>query len=432
MRVHKLELKNIGPFKEGVLNFVTKNDNENKPPVTIITGENGTGKTVILDAIRAMLFGQYGRLERNIVREQDFEISLSFNDNNSEIQQITTLEKFENNLSIFYTNNHKFNYQYIEYKTENSIETYDNNSSIDTFKIKATIPNQPNWITNYWTSKQSSNNFELKNIVSPAINNYLFNSLNGVQRSLELIELITYFDYLKDSASPKEKETGVFFYQTITKIIKQCLDKGEFAYVKRTKLEPVILQNKKEISLDKLSSGNLYLIQRMISLLGQMYAVHQIHDVPINKICETQGLLLIDEAENHLHPKWQKTFINNILEIFPNLQIILTTHSPFIVSSIKNSRIYVCTSKDDCAVITDETSEYSNKPIDGILISPLFGATQVFSTEITKLLLERKKAIEKNNEKLRDEIENVLKIINPTYFAYFDTDKLFDKLIGSK
>ncbi|MBK9584084.1 MAG: AAA family ATPase [Saprospiraceae bacterium] len=45
MRLLKLDLKDIGPFNEGHLNFTMDGDYS---PVTIITGENGTGKTIIL------------------------------------------------------------------------------------------------------------------------------------------------------------------------------------------------------------------------------------------------------------------------------------------------------------------------------------------------------------------------------------------------
>jgi DNA repair exonuclease SbcCD ATPase subunit len=48
MRLFDLQLKNIGPFKEAAITFIGQNDNEKQPPVTIITGENGTGKTLDL------------------------------------------------------------------------------------------------------------------------------------------------------------------------------------------------------------------------------------------------------------------------------------------------------------------------------------------------------------------------------------------------
>jgi predicted ATP-binding protein involved in virulence len=95
-----------------------------------------------------------------------------------------------------------------------------------------------------------------------------------------------------------------------------------------------------------------------------MYSVYELNDLKLEELLLTPGLLLIDEAENHLHPKWQKTFLNSILNIFPNLQIIITTHSPFIVSSVENSKVFVCKSEKDHSIIVDETDFYSNKPID--------------------------------------------------------------------
>ncbi len=166
----------------------------------------------------------------------------------------------------------------------------------------------------------------------------------------------------------------------------------------------------------------------MVSLLGKMYSVHLLKNTPVEEICNTPGLLLIDEAENHLHPKWQKTFIKNVLEIFPNLQIILTTHSPFIVSSVENARVYVCESKGDHCVVRDETAEYSNKPIEEILLSPLFGVTYPFNQEISDLLKARKEAIQSGDKQKEKQLESRLKAINPNYFAYLDVDNLLSEM----
>src|SRR4051812_48321468 len=51
MRVLELDVRNIGPFREAHLEFLS--EPEELPPVALITGENGTGKSIILDAIRA-------------------------------------------------------------------------------------------------------------------------------------------------------------------------------------------------------------------------------------------------------------------------------------------------------------------------------------------------------------------------------------------
>lgn len=49
----------------------------------------------------------------------------------------------------------------------------------------------------------------------------------------------------------------------------------------------------------------------------------------------TEGVVLIDELDLHLHPNWQRVVVRNLTSLFPNLQFVATTHSPFIVQSLE-------------------------------------------------------------------------------------------------
>ncbi|MFR2257935.1 MAG: AAA family ATPase [Clostridium sp.] len=51
------------------------------------------------------------------------------------------------------------------------------------------------------------------------------------------------------------------------------------------------------------------------------------------------GIVLIDELDMHLHPKWQWNVIKALEETFPNIQFIVATHSPIIISSCKNENL---------------------------------------------------------------------------------------------
>lgn len=50
---------------------------------------------------------------------------------------------------------------------------------------------------------------------------------------------------------------------------------------------------------------------------------------------QTEGIVLIDEIDLHLHPKWQKTIVPDLANLFPKIQFILTSHSPFIIQSLE-------------------------------------------------------------------------------------------------
>lgn len=407
MRIHNLRLKNIGPFEEAYLEFIGPDDNTEKPPVIIITGENGTGKTIVIDAIRALFYGNTREIERDITSSNNFSIDSEISFTN--LDKIGLFAESKESNGRMRTSNYDLSYFFANYKMSGGSKYKDD------------------FILNYWTSKLSNDSFNINSIEAPKTKDFLHDSLSGIHLNTDVTQLITFFDYLSDSKNEKEKKVGAKIYSIIKKIIDLSITNGHLSHVSRTQLQPVISIKGKEISLDKLSSGNLYIIQRFIFLLKQMYAVHINHGVPIEEINQISGLIFIDEAENHLHPKWQKVFLNNLLEIFPNIQIIITTHSPFIVSSVKNARIFVCTSEGDGSFIKEETDFYRNKPIEEILMSPLFN-TSNFNDEISKLMDDRKVAKQSKDFDKVDAIEDKLLELNPEYFNFLKIDKLIEEL----
>ena len=51
------------------------------------------------------------------------------------------------------------------------------------------------------------------------------------------------------------------------------------------------------------------------------------------------GVVLVDEIDCHIHPRWQKNILSSFKELFPNCQFIVTTHSPYIVESVSDNEI---------------------------------------------------------------------------------------------
>ena len=61
----------------------------------------------------------------------------------------------------------------------------------------------------------------------------------------------------------------------------------------------------------------------------------------MNNPLHGDGIVLIDEVDLHLHPRWQRSLIRQLSETFPNCQFVLTTHSPLVISDAKDALIYV-------------------------------------------------------------------------------------------
>ena len=404
MRLKNLVLKNIGPFRDASLEFISNETELENPPVIFLTGENGTGKSIILDAIRNILKGRFSSVEREIISAENFSVKTDVIINEFEVNLIST-QRF------------------------NGKQPLENNDMQISQLFHSQFENKytKNFIIDYWTSKLSNDSFEIQNITAIEPKKYLDDALSGIHKNVDLTKIISFFDYLKDSRDKDEKTLGTDLYKILEEIINLSISNGSLSHVSRINLKPIIKIGNVEISLDKMSSGNLYLIQRLTSLLSQVYSICAINNMPISEYKEIRGLLLIDEAENHLHPKWQKVFIQNILLLFPRLQIIVSTHSPFIVSSVKNSRVYVCKSQIDFSTVQEETDFYTNKPIEEILLSPLF-STSNFSIEITNLLESRKKAIKDKNQTEIDKLEKQLIEINPEYFNYLNLDTIIKSI----
>lgn len=58
-------------------------------------------------------------------------------------------------------------------------------------------------------------------------------------------------------------------------------------------------------------------------------------------VVETEGIVLIDEVDMHLHPSWQQTILQKLAEAFPEIQFILTTHSPQVLTTVRKEQIII-------------------------------------------------------------------------------------------
>lgn len=95
------------------------------------------------------------------------------------------------------------------------------------------------------------------------------------------------------------------------------------------------VDNKPDFDFNTLSSGYAAVLDIVVDLIMRMQKKSQrkfVFDMP--------GIVLIDEIETHLHIDLQKSVLSLLTTLFPNIQFILTTHSPFILSSIDTATIY--------------------------------------------------------------------------------------------
>jgi predicted ATP-binding protein involved in virulence len=98
---------------------------------------------------------------------------------------------------------------------------------------------------------------------------------------------------------------------------------------------------------------------------------------------KTKGVVLIDELDLHLHPSWQRRVIEDLRRIFPSLQFICTTHSPFLVQSLRNGKELLILNEDQ-----QSTAQLGHLSIEDIST----GLMQVQMPEVSEIYAAQRHA----------------------------------------
>ncbi|EJL99693.1 putative ATP-binding protein involved in virulence [Pseudomonas sp. GM102] len=91
------------------------------------------------------------------------------------------------------------------------------------------------------------------------------------------------------------------------------------------------------LNVSQLSQGEKSMMALVGDIARRLAMMNQSLDNPLHG----DGIVLIDEVDLHLHPKWQRSLIRQLSETFPNCQFVLTTHSPLVISDAKDVLCYV-------------------------------------------------------------------------------------------
>ena len=85
--------------------------------------------------------------------------------------------------------------------------------------------------------------------------------------------------------------------------------------------------------IEHLSAGYQSLIWTVFDIA---YRMAVLNPSKLDRIAQTAGVVLIDEIDMHLHPRWQWNVVGALLNTFPNVQFIAATHAPILFASYKN------------------------------------------------------------------------------------------------
>ena len=303
-------------------------------PHLMITGKNGSGKTSLLNAIanhiERIANDSYKYFENYEGHIEYFENELKENPQNTFfIEQLK-----------FYKNQYEFFFSEVTVAFEdvdNLIRKYqDGNFIIAFYEAHRTIknlqepknPTKPT-LKDKWGIKQTSTE-EFLNFLA----------------DLKIQEALARNEKLEKDAN-QIREWFVNFEERLGEIFQDEDLQLHFNY---KDYSFKILTKEKEFKFTELSDGFAAVLDIVVDLILKMQ-----HKNQLTRAYECEGIVLVDEIETHLHLELQKVIMPLLTEIFPNIQFIVTTHSPFVLSSLSNAVAFDLEHQE----IIEDLTEYS-------------------------------------------------------------------------
>ncbi len=102
----------------------------------------------------------------------------------------------------------------------------------------------------------------------------------------------------------------------------------------------VIDQGEVTLGVDQLSDGERSVLALVLDIARRLSQANPSLEDPLT---DGNAVVLIDEVDLHLHPKWQRQIVRNLTAAFPGCQFIATTHSPQVIGEVKHDRISIIT-----------------------------------------------------------------------------------------
>ena len=170
----------------------------------------------------------------------------------------------------------------------------------------------------------------------------------------------------------------------------------------------------KKFKFTQLSDGFAAVLDIVADLILKMQ-----NDNSLTRDYQKEGIVLIDEIETHLHLGLQKVIMPLLTEVFPNIQFIITTHSPFILSSMPNAVAYDLEHRE----ILDDLTEYSYESLAegyfGVRTQSSYAEMQL---ETVRNLLEKETWADSDKveiKQLKSDFEKIPETVSPLVVGGF-------------
>jgi len=372
MKIKELNLRNFRGFKELDIKFPSSN-------LAVFIGINGAGKSSILDAI-AMFLSDF---ILNLIQKED-NVGIEFLFTNNDINIVNYDYDIHNNItiesdtfdSIIPFERISWNISYSD--PINGFEAYHLREVADMIFKESDIDKLEEYIETiqgklkknqflnlpilvYYQTNRAilKDRFNQKN-KRVTLPNQFFAYENAFTKNVtNLSDFVSWFRFeedLENEMKIKQKDFNAInknlevIRKAITTFLNQfpacefsdlhierrSQDKN-FSFHSAEESSLVIKKNGHDLKIDQLSAGE-QIVLMMVSDIARRLAIA---NPSLPDPLQGKGIVLIDEIELHLHPQWQRQIIPCLLHTFPNIQFIITTHSPQVLGNVDKEEVFI-------------------------------------------------------------------------------------------
>ena len=160
--------------------------------------------------------------------------------------------------------------------------------------------------------------------------------------------------------------------------------------VRRNPLRMEVTKKNEIVTVNQLSDGEKCLIAMLGDLARRMAIANPQNPYPLTGT----GVIIIDEIDLHLHPQWQRFVVPKLLEVFPNCQFFISTHSPNIITHVQPESLHFM-EQTEMGIKFHPVQESYGKNVDRIL-EDLMGLETTRPQEIAEALKDIYEQISQN------------------------------------
>ena len=370
MEIQQVTLRNVGLFKNLKISLAPTEHNPSN--ITVFVGDNGAGKTSVLKALATSLSWFAARLrtekgsgnplpEEAILNMANFaSIEIKIRDSSGLLKD-SDQEKIDNYFTWTLVKSKKGR------KNEHTSNLNDCNRLVNHYRDALSHNDQASLpLIAFYPVERVVLDIPLK-----IRTKHTFLQLDGYDNSLSQgVDFRRFFEWFREREDT-ENESGISedllkqlmpifaanqeAWQRLNELNASAKDRqltavrtaihrfmphmDNLRVRRKPRLHMAIDKNGETLNVAQLSQGE----KSLMALVGDVARRLAMLNPALENPLAGDGIVLIDEVDLHLHPSWQRSLCDRLIETFPNCQFILTNHSPLVISDCKNVLVYALT-----------------------------------------------------------------------------------------